>query len=68
MLHGAEDMTSPVSHARRFREALIEHGYEEGDDFEYHEQDDHGHALVEREQITNHWRTVESFLTRHLKS
>ncbi|RRJ30639.1 alpha/beta hydrolase family protein, partial [Halocatena pleomorpha] len=66
MLHGAEDMTSPVSHARRFREALLEHGFEEGDDFEYHEQGDQGHALVEHEQITNHWRTVERFLTRHL--
>ncbi len=64
MLHGAKDMTSPVSHARRFREALIEHGCEEGYDFEYHEYEDHGHAFVEREHIQRHWRAVDSFLNR----
>lgn len=66
MLHGAKDMTSPVSHARRFRAALIEHGVEEGQEFEYHEFEDQGHALVEHEQLNRHWRTVEAFLTRQL--
>lgn len=66
MLHGTEDMASPVSHARRFRAVLIEHGCEEGHEFEYHEHEDQGHALVEHEQITRHWRTVAAFLTRQL--
>lgn len=66
MLHGAEDMTSPVSHARRFREALIEQGFEDGHDFEYHEQEDQGHALVEREHLQRHWETVAAFCTRQL--
>lgn len=67
MLHGTDDMTSPVSHTRRFRDALREHGFEEGEAFEYHEHSDVGHALVEPEQIQRHWRTVEAFLTRHLE-
>lgn len=66
MLHGSEDMASPVSHARRFRDALCEHGFEEGEAFEYHEHSDEGHALIERDQILRHWQTVADFLSRHL--
>lgn len=51
----------------RFREALVEHGFEEGEAFEYHEHGDVGHALVEPEQIQRHWQTVETFLTRQLE-
>jgi dipeptidyl aminopeptidase/acylaminoacyl peptidase len=66
MLHGDDDMVSPVSHARRFREALREHGFEEGEAFEYHEQSDQGHALIEQDQIRHHWETVATFLSRRL--
>lgn len=65
MLHGSEDMVSPVSHARRFRDALREHDFEEGETFVYHEYTDEGHALVEQDQILRHWHAVEDFLNRH---
>lgn len=66
MLHGADDMASPVSHARRFRDALREHGFEEDEAFEYHEHSGEGHALIERDQILRHWETVADFLSRQL--
>lgn len=66
ILHGAKDVACPANHTRRFRAVLIEHGVEEGQEFEYREFEDQGHALVEHEQINRHWHTVEAFLTRQL--
>lgn len=64
ILHGAKAMASPVNHTRRFRVVLIEHGVEEGQEFEYCEFEDQSHALVEHEQINRYWHIVEAFLTR----
>jgi dipeptidyl aminopeptidase/acylaminoacyl peptidase len=45
VVHGENDPRVPVSQARRFRDALLDRGYEEGEDadFEYHELDGSGH-------------------------
>jgi dipeptidyl aminopeptidase/acylaminoacyl peptidase len=43
MVHGENDPRVPVSQARRFRDRLLELGYEEGTDFEYEELAESGH-------------------------
>jgi dipeptidyl aminopeptidase/acylaminoacyl peptidase len=43
MVHGENDPRVPVSQARRFRDRLLELGYEEDEDFEYEELAGSGH-------------------------
>ncbi|NHJ49840.1 MAG: S9 family peptidase [Asgard group archaeon] len=44
ILHGVNDPRCPISQARDFRDKLVEHGKEEGKDFEYVEYEKVGHG------------------------
>lgn len=67
LVHGANDPRVPVSQARRFRDALLDAGYETGRDVEYHELEEQGHwrgsGGVSRSQ-----RLLIDFLDRRLST
>lgn len=68
MVHGVNDRRVPVSQARLFREALLDAGYEEGEegDFEYVELGEEGHASSDIDQKIRMFRILEDFLQRRL--
>jgi len=68
VVHGVNDRRVPVSQARRFREALREAGYEEGDDgdFEYRELGEEGHASSDQEQKLRMFELLVAFLDRRV--
>ncbi len=68
MIHGVEDRRVPVSQARRFRDALIDHGREEGPDgdFEYHELDEQGHLTSSVDHRIRSLELLDEFLDRRL--
>jgi dipeptidyl aminopeptidase/acylaminoacyl peptidase len=66
LVHGVNDRRVPVSQARIFREALDEAGYDEGDDYEYEELGEEGHASSDQEQKLRMFRLLEDFLDRRV--
>lgn len=70
MIHGVNDRRVPVSQARRFRDALLEHGYEEGTDgdFEYEELGEEGHASTDQDQKLRAFELMSEFLARRMPS
>jgi len=68
MVHGVNDRRVPVSQARIFRETLEELGYEagEGEDFEYEELGEEGHASTDIDQKTRMFRILDDFLDRRV--
>jgi len=68
LVHGVNDRRVPVSQARIFREALDEAGYEEGDDYEYEELGEEGHASSDQEQKLRMFRLLEDFLDRRVSA
>ncbi|MFP4590985.1 MAG: S9 family peptidase [Halobacteriales archaeon] len=64
LLHGVADHRVPVSQARIFREALREAGYAEGEDFEYVELGEEGHASTDIEQKHRTFELLVDFLSR----
>jgi dipeptidyl aminopeptidase/acylaminoacyl peptidase len=68
VIHGVNDRRVPISQARRFRDALREHGYEEGpdSDFEYEELGEEGHASTDQEQKLRAFELMNEFLTRRM--
>jgi dipeptidyl aminopeptidase/acylaminoacyl peptidase len=54
MVHGVNDPRCPISQARSFRDALLERGWEVGEQFEYEELGDEGHTSTD----TDHKRTT----------
>jgi len=66
VVHGVNDRRVPVSQARIFRRALVDAGYEEGNDgeFEYRELGEEGHASSDQEQKLRMFRLLENFLSR----
>lgn len=66
LVHGVNDRRVPVSQARLFRDALLEAGYEEDEDFEYVELGEEGHASTDQDQKLRMFRTLEDFLTRRI--
>ena len=64
ILHGVNDPRCPVEQSRIFRDRLLELGYEEGEDFEYVEFADVGHASSDVDQKTATYRIIVDFLDR----
>jgi dipeptidyl aminopeptidase/acylaminoacyl peptidase len=68
IVHGVNDRRVPVSQARIFREALEDAGYEAGagEDFEYEELGEEGHASSDQEQKLRLFRLLDDFLQRRI--
>ena len=68
VVHGVNDRRVPVSQARRFRDALDDFGYTEGEeaDYEYVELGEEGHASSDIEQRIRTLRLLDGFLDRRL--
>lgn len=68
MIHGVNDPRCPVSQARRFRDALEDRGWTEGedDDFEYVELGEEGHGTTDIDQKTRSFELLEDYLDRRL--
>ena len=64
ILHGANDPRCPIEQSRIFRDRLLELGYKEGEDFEYVEFADVGHASSDMGQKTQTYRIIVDFLDR----
>jgi dipeptidyl aminopeptidase/acylaminoacyl peptidase len=66
VVHGVNDRRVPVSQARIFRERLEELDYSEGEDFEYEELGEEGHASSDQEQKLRMFRLLTDFLDRRV--
>ena len=66
LVHGVNDRRVPVSQARLCREALEDHGYEEGVDFEYRELGEEGHASSDQKQKLRMFELLDDFLDRRV--
>ena len=66
LLHGVNDRRVPVSQARLFRDRLEELGYEPGEEFEYRELGEEGHASSDIDQKKRTFRLLVDFLDRRL--
>lgn len=66
IVHGVNDRRVPVSQARIMRDALDDAGYEsgEGDDFEYQELGEEGHASSDIDQKIRMFERLADFLER----
>jgi dipeptidyl aminopeptidase/acylaminoacyl peptidase len=64
ILHGVNDPRCPVEQSRIFRDRMLELGYKEGDDFEYIEFADVGHASSDIGQKTATYKLIADFLER----
>ena len=62
VVHGVNDRRVPVSQARIFREALEAADYEEGEDFEYRELGEEGHASSDQDQKLRMFELLADFL------
>lgn len=66
ILHGVNDPRCPISQARQFRDALVEHGWNAPEDFAYHELGEEGHGSVDQEQRLRAFELVTDFLDARL--
>ena len=66
IIHGVNDPRCPISQARTFRDRLLEHGFVEGDDFDYVELDKIGHGSSDIEQALHTFRTITDFLIENV--
>ncbi|MEF8812715.1 MAG: prolyl oligopeptidase family serine peptidase [Halovenus sp.] len=68
VVHGVNDRRVPVSQARRYHEALVDAGYEEGEDgdFEYEELGEEGHASTDQAQKLRMFGMLDDFLARRI--
>ncbi|MFC7132303.1 MULTISPECIES: S9 family peptidase [Salinibaculum] len=66
VVHGVNDRRVPVSQARIFRERLEDLGYDAGEDFEYEELGEEGHASSDQEQKLRMFRMLTDFLDRRV--
>jgi dipeptidyl aminopeptidase/acylaminoacyl peptidase len=66
LVHGVNDRRVPVSQARIFRDALDDAGYADGDDYEYEELGEEGHASSDQDQKLRMFRLLEDFLDRRI--
>jgi dipeptidyl aminopeptidase/acylaminoacyl peptidase len=64
--HGVNDPRVTVSQARLFRDALEDAGFEEDEDYEYHELDDQGHGSAGQEQKLQMFTLVADFLDHRI--
>ncbi|MFD1515588.1 prolyl oligopeptidase family serine peptidase [Halomarina rubra] len=66
MVHGVNDRRVPVSQARIFRDRLDELGFEEGEEYEYVELGEEGHASSDIDQKIRLFEILDDFLDRRL--
>lgn len=68
VVHGVNDPRCPVSQARRFRDALLECGWEEGEtgDFEYVELGEEDHGSTDQRQKRRRFGLLANYLERRL--
>lgn len=66
MIHGVNDPRCPISQARLFRDAIVERGWADGEDFAYHELGEEGHGSSDIQQKIRSLGIVESFLDDYL--
>ena len=68
VVHGVNDPRCPVSQARRFRDALLERGWEDGEDgdFEYVELGEEGHGSTDQAQKRRRFELLADYLDRRL--
>ena len=64
ILHGVNDPRCPVEQSRIFRDRMVELGYKEGEDFEYVEFADVGHASSDIGQKTATYKIIVDYLDR----
>jgi dipeptidyl aminopeptidase/acylaminoacyl peptidase len=62
IIHGVNDPRCPISQARTFRARLLEHGFVEGEAFEYIELDKVGHGSSDLAQNIHTQQTIADFL------
>ena len=68
MIHGVHDPRCPIIHAHVFRDALLQTGHHEGEDFEYLEFSDEGHSSFDVEQRMRSVVPMMEFFQRRLGS
>lgn len=68
IVHGVNDPRCPISQARLFRDALLEAGYEEGNDgnFEYNELSAEGHGSSDIDNKIRTFNLFADFLDRRV--
>jgi dipeptidyl aminopeptidase/acylaminoacyl peptidase len=66
MVHGVNDPRCPVSQARAFRDALQDRGWTVGEDFEYEEFGEKGHASTDIDHKIRTFELLADFLDRRL--
>ncbi len=66
IIHGLNDPRCPIRQARNFRDKLLEHGYKEGQDFEYVEWDEGHGAGGDPAGTERMFHTTIDFLRRAL--
>ena len=64
IMHGINDPRCPIEQSRIFRDRLLELGYKEGENFEYIEFTDVGHASSDIGQKTATYKLIVDFLDR----
>jgi dipeptidyl aminopeptidase/acylaminoacyl peptidase len=66
MVHGVNDPRCPISQARTFRDALLERGWREGEEFEYVELGEEGHGSTDTDHKIRTFRLTADFFDRRL--
>jgi dipeptidyl aminopeptidase/acylaminoacyl peptidase len=68
IIHGVNDPRCPISQARIFRDALVDEGYDEGEDgdFEYTELGEEGHGSTDIDNKIRSFELVADFLKRRV--
>jgi dipeptidyl aminopeptidase/acylaminoacyl peptidase len=66
IVHGVNDPRCPISQARIFRDALEERGWEEGEEFEYHELGEEGHGSTDTEQRIRQYDILVDYIEQRL--
>ena len=66
IMHGINDPRCPIEQARIFRDALVEAGKVEGEDFEYLEQGDQGHGSADIDHKIKSYNLMIDYFGRRL--
>jgi dipeptidyl aminopeptidase/acylaminoacyl peptidase len=66
LIHGVNDPRCPIEQSRLFRDALIDLGYAEGQDFEYVELTEEGHGSSDIKHKIRTYNLMADFLKRRL--
>ncbi len=66
MIHGVTDVRCPIEQARLFKDALVDRGWEEDEDFAYTELEAEGHGSTDIDQKVRMLRHLDAYLTEWL--